>query len=201
LTGVLLEHGKAPHQHDPEQEPSYFVRLRTNRSGEREIWGVDLERAIRQSLTGVQVGDRVGLRTIARQDFTLDKDRRDEHGRARSVPVQAHRNTWVVEQRRFFDDRAVLGEVFRDESAKPKDVIRKHPELKGSYLKLHAAKLRIEQSTPNLEDRAKVLAGLREAMATSMERGEPLTPVRMQLRAANRAIEAMQEKTPDPLVR
>jgi len=197
LTGVLLEHGKAPHQHDPEQDPSYFVRLRINRGGEREIWGVDLERAIRQSLTAVQIGDRVGLRAVSREDFTLTKQQPDEHGRLKPAQVDAHRNRWVIEQRRFFDDRAILAEVFRDTALKPKDVIRKHPELKGSYLKLQAAKLHIEQSNPNTEDRVKLLSGVREAMAASMERGESLTPVRMQQRAANRTLAEM-DKTPDP---
>ena len=39
---------------------SYFVKLKTAR-GEQVIWGVDLERAFKESLTKPERGDEVGL--------------------------------------------------------------------------------------------------------------------------------------------
>src|ERR1700728_3726504 len=63
LTGRLVDHGPAPYRHDPHEPMSYFVKLETGR-GDRTLWGVDLERAFRQSLTQPQVGDEVGLRSV-----------------------------------------------------------------------------------------------------------------------------------------
>jgi len=44
IVGKLVDHGPAPYAHDPRQPMSYFVRIETEQ-GDREIWGVDLERA------------------------------------------------------------------------------------------------------------------------------------------------------------
>jgi putative DNA primase/helicase len=50
LAGELMDHGRATYQHDPHEPMSYFVKLLTAR-GERTIWGVDLERAFKESVT------------------------------------------------------------------------------------------------------------------------------------------------------
>src|SRR4029077_18913944 len=50
IAGRLLEHGRDSYRHDPNEELSYFVRIRTA-DGAREIWGKDIERALSKSLT------------------------------------------------------------------------------------------------------------------------------------------------------
>ena len=50
VAGKLLDHGRDAYRHDPNAEPSYFVRLQTP-DGPREIWGKDIERAVAKSLT------------------------------------------------------------------------------------------------------------------------------------------------------
>ena len=49
IIGKLLDHGRDTYRHDPNEEPSYFVRLKT-REGIREVWGKDIERAVAKSL-------------------------------------------------------------------------------------------------------------------------------------------------------
>ena len=44
--GRLVDHGVATYRHDPHEPVSYFVKVETP-EGEREIWGVDLKRALR----------------------------------------------------------------------------------------------------------------------------------------------------------
>lgn len=178
IVGKLIKHGAAPYKHDSNNDKSYFVLLKTPR-GQREVWGVDLERALRHSLTDVQPGDDIGLRSISRKDFIKKTHIVNEQGERVAAEVPAHLNGWIVEQRRFFNDRAELARLFRDTSLRPSEVTRKHPELKGSYLSLQEAKLRIEKATKNPEDRSKFIAKVREEMAAAMHRGEPLTPVRM----------------------
>lgn len=58
LIGKLGRHGKAPYLHDVENEPSYFVSIEGAR-GEKTVWGVDLERAIKQS--GARLGEIISL--------------------------------------------------------------------------------------------------------------------------------------------
>ena len=40
IAGTLLDHGRDAYRHDPNEDPSYFVRLQTL-YGPREIWGKD----------------------------------------------------------------------------------------------------------------------------------------------------------------
>ena len=87
IVGRLVDHGPAPYQHNPKEPLSYFVRIETER-GDREIWGVDLERAFRQSLSTPGIGDDVGIRAVgerARDDTCkascrrTGSSRRDRH--------------------------------------------------------------------------------------------------------------------------
>jgi len=60
-----VNHGAAPYQHNPHNAMSYFVRIETP-SGEREIWGVDLQRAltpIRQTVE-TRAAERPDLRDV-----------------------------------------------------------------------------------------------------------------------------------------
>lgn len=57
--GVLIDHGEAPYEHNPENKDSYFVTLETGDGKQNTIWGVDLKRAIAEAYP--QIGDRIGL--------------------------------------------------------------------------------------------------------------------------------------------
>ena len=53
-TGRVLDHGEAPYGHDPEKSDNYFVKLATDR-GQKEVWGVDLNRAISEEKTKIVI--------------------------------------------------------------------------------------------------------------------------------------------------
>jgi hypothetical protein len=78
LSGVLLAHGPAPFQHQPENSPSYFVTVRTQAGDDATYWGIDLERAVRES--EAIVGDRVRLVRQGRQRVQVQEPVRDEDG-------------------------------------------------------------------------------------------------------------------------
>ncbi|QVQ38712.1 Ti-type conjugative transfer relaxase TraA (plasmid) [Pseudochrobactrum algeriensis] len=80
--GRLVEHGTAPYEHQQGNSQSYFVTLQNDKGQKHTVWGVDLERAVKES--GAEVGDKIGL---------------EHHG---SEPVRlpdgqmAERNSWKV---------------------------------------------------------------------------------------------------------
>ncbi len=79
--GVLVEHGAAPFEHNPENRASYYVTL--ERGGERHtVWGVDLERAIAEA--GSQLGERIGLEVTGSEPVRLPDG------------TQAERHIWQV---------------------------------------------------------------------------------------------------------
>ena len=183
--GRLLDHGKDTYRHEPDAEPSYFVRLGVP-GGYREIWGKDLEPALHQSLTQAQIGDEVVLQIARREPVTVKRRERGAQGEFRNQEVAVYRNRWVIEKREFFEQRAAAAQVVRDESVRPQEAVREHPELAGTYLNLRAAEL-AAQRLRDPEDQRRFVAQVRVALAEGIERGEPLQPVRLRERAPSRA--------------
>jgi putative DNA primase/helicase len=195
IAGKLLDHGRDTYRHDPNEEPSYFVRLQT-RDGPREIWGKDIERAVAKSLTRPQIGDDVVLQRTGRDAVTVKRQDRDAKGNLSTKDVNVYRNRWVIEKQEFFERRAATAEALRDEAIGPREAVRKHPELTGTYLNLRAAEL-ASRTLRDPEDRRRFVAQVRRALADDIERGEPLQPVRLRERLATRAVKDREPLTPE----
>ena len=69
VVGRIVEHGKAQYRHDEKAEQSYVVRVATAK-GEKEVWGVDLARAMEQSKA--KTGDAVALIQRAHERVTVE---------------------------------------------------------------------------------------------------------------------------------
>jgi hypothetical protein len=187
VTGKLLDHGRDAYRHDPDAEPSYFVRLQT-RNGPREIWGKDIERAVAKSLTQPQVGDEVILQRTGRDAVTVKRQEPDAQGNLSTKDIDVYRNRWVIEKKEFFEKRVAAAQVLRDEVVGPREAVRQHPELAGTYLNLRAAEL-ASRALRDPQDQRRFVAQVRRALADDIERGEPLQPVRLRARAERKLIE------------
>lgn len=185
LVGKLVDHGRGTYHHDPRAPMSYFVRIETVR-GDRTIWGVDLERALKSSLTRPQIGDDIGLRTVRQDAVKVRSAQRDPEGRLIGErELQTHRNQWIVEKHGFFESRAEAARTLRDATIDAKQAVKRHPELVGTYHQVQAAELAAKQLR-DPEDRQRFVAQVRFALADAVARGEPLPPVRLRERSAER---------------
>jgi putative DNA primase/helicase len=184
VTGRLVDHGPAPYRQDPHEPMSYFVKLETGR-GDRTIWGVDLERAFRQSLTQPQVGDEVGLRSVRQESVKVHTQKRDEAGELIERDLATHRNRWILEKSPFFEAREDAARTVLDTSIDPKQAVKNHPDLVGTYLQVRAAELAAKQFR-DPQDRERFVQQVRSALADAVARGEPLPAVRLRERAAER---------------
>jgi putative DNA primase/helicase len=157
---------------------SYFVKIETTR-GDRTIWGVDLERALRESLTRPQIGEEVGLRALRQESVTVKAPSRDPQGRViGQQDLATHRNQWILEKRAFFEQRAEAARTLRDGEVDAQQGVKRHPELVGTYHQVRAAELASKQLR-DPEDQRRFVAQIRSALADSVARGEPLPPVRV----------------------
>jgi putative DNA primase/helicase len=157
---------------------SYFVKIETSR-GDRTIWGVDLERAVKQSLTRPQVGDDIGLRAVRQEAVKVRTHERDADGKViGEKQLATHRNRWIVEKRAFFEARAEAARTLRDAAVDSKQGVKSHPELVGTYLQVHAAELAARQFR-DPRDQQRFVSQVRSALADAVARGEPLPPVRL----------------------
>ena len=81
--GRLVEHGAAPFEHDPQKSDSYFVTLENDKGEQRTLWGVDLERAMKEAAP--EIGEKIGLQHEGSTPVTLPDG------------TQTHRNAWKVQ--------------------------------------------------------------------------------------------------------
>ena len=81
--GRLVEHGAAPYEHQPGKSDSYFVTLENDKGEQRTLWGVDLERAMKEAAP--EIGEKIGLQHEGSTPVTLPDG------------TQTHRNTWKVQ--------------------------------------------------------------------------------------------------------
>lgn len=179
IVGRLQEHGKANYQFRTQEAESYFIKLLTQR-GERILWGKDLQRAITASATQPKLGEMIGVRRVAREVVTVMTQQRDVNGRVVNQSEQlAHRNRWVVEKVQFFAERAKLARRVRDSQTDARRDVKAHPELMSTYLTLRGAQELAERRISDPKDREKFVALVREAMAGSIQHGEPLPTVKL----------------------
>jgi hypothetical protein len=91
FVGKLLEHGPAPYEFNEKATDSYYAKLLTA-AGEKVVWGVDIPRAISESIgERVQAGDQILLAFRGSQPVTV----KDE---LTGKEISTHRNTWYTEK-------------------------------------------------------------------------------------------------------
>lgn len=93
--GRLLEHGAACYQFDRHNDLSYFVTLETP-GGRQTIWGLDLERALRDS--GAAIGDGIVLSQRGGRPPHVTGLERDHSGKptGKRQAIGAERHHWEV---------------------------------------------------------------------------------------------------------
>ena len=134
-TGKLLDHGQAKYNFNPKESDNYYVKLETI-SGEKVIWGKDLERAINDA--AVKPGDSVTLTRKGSEDVVVDRNKVDDKGHVvGKETIEAFRNKWEVKpvelkvERSMSDDEKmkvdgaakVLGKALAKYPAKERDTI------------------------------------------------------------------------------
>jgi hypothetical protein len=91
IRGVLLDHGRAPYQHDINKETSYYVAVKTP-EGTRTLWGTGLEDAMADR--AFQKGEPVVLEDLGTTPVIVPE--RQQDGSVKNV--NAHRRAWSVER-------------------------------------------------------------------------------------------------------
>ncbi len=197
LQGRLVEHGAARYQHNPNEDMSYYIKVET-RSGEQTLWGKDFERAIKESLSHVKVGDRVGINHAGETAVTVKARRRDEDGNyTRREEVAAVKNRWLVERQDFLQEREELARVVRDPSVSPLQAIQQYPNLEGTYAELHAAKLMGRDNYKHSVDAERFVTRFRNELANEIARGESLPAVRIREQSTAEASKRRDRDPPD----
>jgi hypothetical protein len=174
IIGKLLEHGRARHEFHSKGHPSYYVKLLTN-DGPRTVWSLGLEVAFAKSKTQPQPGDHVGIRENNLDPVTVVHRKRDREGNViAEKSLDTPRPHWIVEKLAFFNERIAAARALRDTTLSRREAILNHRELLGAYWALDTGQKVAEEKIKSPEGRARFMSLLRETLATTIERGEPL---------------------------
>ena len=183
LVGRLLAHGQANFKFKPDEDLSYYVKVRTDQ-GDRIRWGRDLQRALEQAATHPKVGDLVGVQRTGQEPVTVTAKERDREGRVIGEGERTvQRNRWAIEKASYFAERAVTARVLREAHQDVQRVAREHPELAGTYLTLKAAEEFAAERIQNHDERKRFVAAVADKITRAAERGEPLPRARLKDRS------------------
>ena len=188
LYGTLLSHGPENFQFNPQEDMSYYVKLRTDRGEEKVLWGKDLERALNQSKSQPKVDERVGISHAGQEPVTVPKKERDNNGRVvREYELKTHRNEWVIETEAFFRERAQLADVVRDRSVDAKRAVHLNPALAGTYVALRGAEDYARKNFQDPHEQQRFVETIRRTLARDIKRGAPFHTPALRDREAQRA--------------
>jgi Large polyvalent protein-associated domain 7 len=114
--GEILEHGPAPYKYDVDNDPSYFVVLKTP-SGEQVIWGKGLAEAMHDQ----KIGEEIVLRNTGKQPVLVNERVRDAQGKVVDVrPKESQLNAWKAEAlSRYSEKGRTAPEPIRTTSRQP----------------------------------------------------------------------------------
>jgi len=176
--GRLLAHGEAPYKFKEDNEPSYFVRLDTDK-GPKDLWGVDFPRALEKA--GVQQGDLVQVQLTGRKSVSVKRTARDAQGRAlgeEEVPV--HRNEWDVRPQAgeaHNTSRPARSKALHEPAAVSRESAREDPAITSALMLLRGAELLAAARIPDEGRRAQFVDGLRAQLSQVLDSGgTPPTP-------------------------
>lgn len=181
LAGRVLAHGAAHYQHDERNDESYFVRLETANGKEREVWGKDLKRAMRDA--NADVGDNVTLKRTGQEQVVVKEAVRDDKGAVVGTRAKdAVLNGWSVEKARDF---RTLDQAHS---------LAKHPDLLGAHATMATTVKALANKYPNMA--GKIEERFREGLAQRIERNETITPPKVSAAKAEQRQEPKQQQRP-----
>ncbi|MGY5732289.1 LPD7 domain-containing protein [Vibrio chemaguriensis] len=166
LAGKLVEHGKAPYEHNPDNRQSYYVTLENTDGQKTTTWGIDLERAVKESES--QPGDQVELENKGRKPVTVSKEIKDDKGNVVDTQeINTHRNTWEVK-----------AQAIRDKTRDARDVVKEHPDLVNEVAAVKVAE-KFSQKFDNEEDRNRFMEKVRSQVADNVSTGQKQPEIKL----------------------
>jgi hypothetical protein len=103
--GEIIDHGRAPYQHDEKNDPSYFVVLKTP-AGEQVVWGKGLAEAMQDQ----KIGNEIVLQNIGKKAVTVSERVHDAQGNVVTIrPKESQLNAWKAEALSRYSEKGRTG--------------------------------------------------------------------------------------------
>ncbi|KQW56957.1 LPD7 domain-containing protein [Variovorax sp. Root411] len=174
VQGMLVAAAAAPYQFDPAQRMSFYVRVRTE-TGNRTVWGSDLERALAESASQPRLGEQVVLtRHGARPMKVLVAQRNAQGELTGEKRIVAQRAVWRIETPdylRAMEERAMR--IRSGETVSP-EIRRQHPQLAAAAAGLALAEQYATRVTSDQDSQQRLVQLFRERIADALAQGHSI---------------------------
>jgi len=174
VRGMLLAAAAAPYRFDPAQRMSFYVTLRAE-TGERTVWGTDLERAFAESASQPRIGDQVVLTRLGTRPVHVRMAARNAEGElVGEKKIVAQRARWSIETSdhlRAMEHHAMrirTGESVSDAAQ------GRHPELATAAADLKLAEQYAQRVTSDRSSQLRLVQLIRERMAEAVAQGRSI---------------------------
>ncbi|KOE79461.1 relaxase [Vibrio alginolyticus] len=185
--GVIVSHKAAPYQHNEKNNMSYVVEIE-NHGVVREVWGKDLERAMKEN--AIQKGDKVKLTQEGQQDVTVNARVEQKDGTVKTEAIETHRNEWRVDKATDaeikqhgikhginpFNDQPKLKEAFEKGKAKTINNVKSKSKMNAAFLDKNLEASRLLIHFPKLKE-----LGINAESITKTEKGDKIQLGKKQL--------------------
>jgi hypothetical protein len=202
LRGILVAHGADHYQHDPKQPRSYFVQLAVAGT-EVTRWGIDFQRAFKESRSKPQLGDTVILRNEGRQPLELTTRTGADNGNSvNQAKKSVRKNTWRVEKADYHDTLQEQAEALRVGQDIGHKVLEQMPQLAAALtvakLGEKIAQQAKESGALRSQDEVDTLVALiREGLAAALKNGKHIKTPELREQGKPSAIDASYQKPPE----
>ncbi|KQX20658.1 LPD7 domain-containing protein [Variovorax sp. Root434] len=174
VQGLLVAAAAAPYQFDPAQHMSFYVRVRTE-TGDRTVWGSDLERALAESASRPRIGDQAVLtRHGARPVKVLVAQRNAQGKPTGDKRIVTQRAVWSIETLDYL--RAMKERAMRirsGETVSP-EIRRQHPQLAAAAAGLALAEQYATRVTGDRDSQQRLVQLIRERIADALAQGHSI---------------------------
>lgn len=164
----------APFQFDPAQRMSFYMTVRAE-TGDRTIWGTDLERALAESTSQPRIGDQVVLTQRGTRPVNVRVAARNAEGElVGEKKIVAQRARWSIETSdhlRAMEHHAMrirTGELLSDAARGP------HPELATAAADLKLAEQYAQRVTSDPSSQQHLVLLIRERIAEALAQGHAI---------------------------
>lgn len=181
IVGKVVEHGEAKYNFDKDENPSYYVKLAT-KDGEKTVWGVDLQRALKDA--GAKAGSEVRLENLGKQAVavvgTIRDDKNKVVGRG---PIDSHRNEWKAtilrETEKVLSQGEKMAKAFLDASnaRQRSTAVKEFPQLGQAFALLATFEAGLAKPGLSKSESRDFTDQFKDVVASRLERGKPLPTV------------------------
>ncbi len=178
--GRLSDWGPAPYKFRESERRSFYVRIETT-TGPKELWGMDLSRAMSESVTRPQRGDEIGVqfRGSTVLNVPVQASRRDVSEAEGSPSVRRKLNTWRIESRDWYEERLDQAHALRSDRREDKAPPPRSQASVDAVLIARAAEVFARERIADAGDRARFEQVVRRSLASSLELGERVPAIRL----------------------